>query len=301
MTTRREFLKLLVGGTALGVIGGVSAYKDSEVMVKKLSLTYKSLPKEFHQFRICFLTDIHDGPYLKDAWLDQTKAILLAEKYDLLILGGDYINVPEFSGRRGIFPFQTNRFPNKYGKTLANIVFHELAVWLKTIEPEFGTVAVFGNHDRWVAPYECENNFARLGIKLLCNEGFQINKSGASLKVFGTDDFWTGVPDISRAHFSENQFRVVVSHNPDYISELYNAGQINFHLGLSGHTHGGQICFPMIGGVYHNVQDSRFESGLQQITPECFVYTSNGIGVVEVPYRFNCPPEVTFVELNTST
>jgi predicted MPP superfamily phosphohydrolase len=44
------------------------------------------------------------------------------------------------------------------------------------------------------------------------------------------------------------------------------------------------------------VQDPRFISGLTNIDTG-YVYTSRGLGVVGLPVRVNCPPEITVIEL----
>jgi predicted MPP superfamily phosphohydrolase len=53
---------------------------------------------------------------------------------------------------------------------------------------------------------------------------------------------------------------------------------------------------PFGGVVFDNIADKRFVSGLVAVGGQA-VYTSNGIGVVEIPLRVNCPPEVTVLTL----
>jgi predicted MPP superfamily phosphohydrolase len=70
----------------------------------------------------------------------------------------------------------------------------------------------------------------------------------------------------------------------------------SFDLALCGHTHGGQVRVPGLTGVVIPVQDPRFMSGLADIGAG-YVYTSRGLGVVGLPMRINCPPEITVIEL----
>jgi len=70
-----------------------------------------------------------------------------------------------------------------------------------------------------------------------------------------------------------------------------------FHLFLTGHTHGGQICLP--GPVPITLScdlPRRFGAGpwsYKNMTG----YTSTGVGSSVIPVRFNCPPEITLHHL----
>ena len=88
-----------------------------------------------------------------------------------------------------------------------------------------------------------------------------------------------------------------MSHNPDYISRLLEIQpEYHFDLALCGHTHGGQIRLPGMGAVMSQIQDPRFVAGLVNINGKQ-VYTSRGLGVVGLPFRYDCPPEVTVFTL----
>jgi predicted MPP superfamily phosphohydrolase len=74
------------------------------------------------------------------------------------------------------------------------------------------------------------------------------------------------------------------------------------NLYLTGHTHGGQICLPVLGPLLKNAQCTRAQvRGLwrhKAITGHTLTgYTSPGLGCTSAPVRYNCPPEATILEL----
>ena len=162
-----------------------------------------------------------------------------------------------------------------------------------------GIVAVYGNHDRWTIPKFCHKQFTSRQIRILINESIELNRSGSILRLIGVDDYWTGIPRIPKLPVrtkNSKEVRILISHNPDFLSPLINQRQNIFDLGLCGHTHGGQIKLPVVGALHYNIRDLRLSEGLYQ-NDYCSVYTTRGVGVVEIPYRVNCNPEVSILNL----
>ena len=79
------------------------------------------------------------------------------------------------------------------------------------------------------------------------------------------------------------------------------AADHGFHLYLTGHTHGGQICLP--GGrpiLTHLTQHRRYARG-QWRHGAMQGYTSTGIGVSALPVRYNNRGEVALITLRRAT
>ena len=78
------------------------------------------------------------------------------------------------------------------------------------------------------------------------------------------------------------------------VGRIREAAELNIPLVLSGHTHGGQIVLPGIGawnrGFFPTMQGT-----LERENSVLFV--SRGIGMVYVPVRLNCPPEIAMLTL----
>ena len=93
---------------------------------------------------------------------------------------------------------------------------------------------------------------------------------------------------------------MLLCHAPDYVDDLLAipAGRA-LSLVLSGHTHGGQIRFPLIGAkalppLGRKYVEGWFHFGNLQL------YVNRGLGTVVVPVRFNCPPEITLFTLRSA-
>jgi predicted MPP superfamily phosphohydrolase len=78
---------------------------------------------------------------------------------------------------------------------------------------------------------------------------------------------------------------------------LEDAAQHGVHLYLCGHTHGGQICLPIIGPIIVNANCHRkYTRGVWRYK-NVQGYTSAGVGTSGVPVRFFCRPEIGLIEL----
>ena len=68
---------------------------------------------------------------------------------------------------------------------------------------------------------------------------------------------------------------------------------------LSGHTHGGQVRFPFVRAAVHPLaadgQEASLRDGCQ--LGRLQLYVNRGIGSIRLPFRLNCPPEITVITL----
>lgn len=91
-------------------------------------------------------------------------------------------------------------------------------------------------------------------------------------------------------------YRIVISHAPDFISAM----PVNVDLALAGHTHGGQVVIPFFGPPRTAIRlPRRYAGGLNDYrgTP---LHVSRGLGMergFDIPVRFLCPPEIGILDL----
>jgi predicted MPP superfamily phosphohydrolase len=159
---------------------------------------------------------------------------------------------------------------------------------------QYAAFAILGNHDRDFQPLRLRRRLARIGMTVLNNSWAQVKIRGQPLVVIGHEGPWFQPPPDLSACPSE-PFRLCLSHTPDNI--LW-ARRHRLDLMLSGHVHGGQIRFPLIGCV---VIPSRFGGRYDCGTfhePPTVLHVSRGLGG-EHPLRYNCRPEVTRLILRT--
>jgi predicted MPP superfamily phosphohydrolase len=133
--------------------------------------------------------------------------------------------------------------------------------------------------------------------EVLTNRSVVLHRDFTTLEIFGTDDYWSGFPTVSAPQAS---CRILLTHNPDYAASIMNVGpQQTFDFALCGHTHGGQIRLPIIGPITLNVKNPRLGHGEWKSARGHQGLTTAGLGVVEIPYRFQCPPEIHSILLRS--
>lgn len=230
--------------------------------------------------KIAQISDLHYGPSNKDEnYFTLAINIIHSQKPDLIVLTGDY--------------YQWD--PN---------FIDGLPQILSQLQAPLGVYGIFGNHDYGACypgklrcdPFdhnELREKFGRNGIPILCNESLQMTYKGAPFNLVGLHDLWSGMFDPAEAFHGvdEKLPTVVLSHNPDTI-ELVDK---DFDLMLSGHVHGGQVSFPLIGPLAVPIKYRHRRRGLHKISERKSLYVNRGLGY-NFRLRINSPPEVTLIE-----
>ena len=90
---------------------------------------------------------------------------------------------------------------------------------------------------------------------------------------------------------------IVLTHNPDIFPNVPQRVQ----LVLAGHTHGGQVRFPIIGSVVQSSDyGDRWERG-DVFEDNHHLFVTSGIGTSIVPVRFGLPPEIVILTLKSGS
>jgi predicted MPP superfamily phosphohydrolase len=141
------------------------------------------------------------------------------------------------------------------------------------------------------------------GITVLRNEFTSIDRGSSRLWLAGLDDPVEGHPDIDRAIPESIRNRaeepiLLMCHAPDFVDDLlkHPAGAA-VQMMLSGHTHGGQVRFPFGPPLELPELGKKYVEGLFHLQG-LQLYVNRGIGAVGVPFRLNCPPEITSITLH---
>jgi predicted MPP superfamily phosphohydrolase len=65
---------------------------------------------------------------------------------------------------------------------------------------------------------------------------------------------------------------------------------------LSGHSHGGQIRLPLLGALVLPELARKYVKGWFQLG-RLQLHVNRGIGTIGLPFRLDCPPEITSITL----
>jgi predicted MPP superfamily phosphohydrolase len=250
----------------------------------------RGLPAAFDGMRIAHITDIHMDDFTEAYFLRNTMDRINRIKPDAVLMTGDYVT-------------------SESKQTKASILRAHNAAWhcaeiLRSLECR-SLYAVLGNHDVDAGAREVTYALVSNGIAVLRNSCLPIERAGSRIWLAGLDDPCSGHPDPEQAvpawiRNIPNEPVVLMCHAPDYADRLLTqpAGQaVDFM--LSGHSHGGQIRLPLIGALFlpslgRKYVEGGFQLGRMQL------YVNRGIGTIGVPFRFDCPPEITVHTLRTS-
>jgi hypothetical protein len=124
--------------------------------------------------------------------------------------------------------------------------------------------------------------------------------SGDQCWIAGVNDPHSKKDDLPRAlkDVPDGAFVVLLAHSPDII---LREGARRANLIFAGHTHGGQVRFPLIGPIFtHTAVARRFSGGVQSVCGSTLI-VSRGVGATRLPIRLLCPPEMAVWTLRGGT
>ncbi len=241
--------------------------------IREMDFAFDDLPPAFEGYTILHLTDLHVGH--PAGLLPLAAKELSFLKPDLVVMTGDY---------------QTRGLPS------AALTAGELSYLVSAITSKDGWLAILGNHDRSDLAEALEG----LGVRVLINEAVDINRRDDSLRFVGVDDvhcFYTSDAPATLDKHSEG-FRIALVHSADLASHAANAG---YHLYLSGHSHGGQVCLPGGKPLLTSLDAHRDLAAGRWKLKEMSGYTNRGLGAQFPPVRFNCPAEAVIIRLRQTS
>jgi len=162
-------------------------------------------------------------------------------------------------------------------------------------------LSVLGNHDWRLGRGEAYNEKLReAGVQVLNNSSSLLERGSDRLWLVGVDDPVTGRDrlEVALEGTDDRSPRLLLSHSPQLFPL---AASLGLDLMLSGHTHGGQIRFPVLGALY--VPRMGFfppwDYGLYSKGATTLI-VSGGLGESGLPIRFNIRPEVALITLRCS-
>ena len=284
---RRTFLKGLLGVLGIAGIGAGKGYANttkSHLRLEKVDISLNNLPPSFRGFKIGQLTDLHSSPIGSQESIRHAAEVVMREKPDLIILTGDFIG---HSVR--IFPDEIHEFDPHYVTKLTEA--------FSLLKAPLGIYGVLGNHDFWSGPQATQvlvqELESKLGVQWLRNRNVTLEREGQTIALAGVDDYWEESCSLEQAldGVGKDTTCILLSHNPDINEIMFDFHRVD--LIISGHTHGGQVIFPIIGPPFKpGIMHLKYMQGLVR-DGHRQTYTSRGVGHLVAPIRFNCPPEVT--------
>ena len=279
MLSRRKFLAGGVLGLAALAGADTLAVEPRDLQPRRVNVLLKRLPEAFDGFRIAQISDIHFGPYMGQAGVE--RAVRLAQSFqpDLVALTGDFVS-----------------HPWKQGNGRSGAMFIEPCADVLAQLKDTRMIAVLGNHDHFNGANIVEAGLKERGIAVPRNASLPLERGKDRIWIAGVDDVWVRTADLGRTlrGIPTTEATILLAHEPDFAD---HAACFPVDLQLSGHSHGGQVRLPGIGALVLPEMAHKYPIGLNRVRA-LQVYTNVGLGVINPPVRFLCPPEVTFLTLS---
>ena len=292
--SRRKFISQIALGLAAipfasilyGVIKGRYNFK-----VLKYTLSFDDLPDAFDGYKITQISDIHSGSFDNAEKLNYAIDLINEQASDAILFTGDMVN-------------------NEAA---------EMEPWKETfarLKAPDGKFSVLGNHDygdyvAWPTPEAKVANLNRLkeiqkemAFKLLLNEHHYIEKDGQRLAIVGVENWGEGgfkkAGDLNKAisGLAQDDFKILMSHDPSHWEYEVKDHPEHFHLTLSGHTHGMQFGIEIPGWFKWSPVKWRYKywAGIYEDAKQ-YINVNRGFGYLAFPGRVGIWPEITVIEL----
>jgi predicted MPP superfamily phosphohydrolase len=225
-------------------------------------IDHPGLPLSCDGLSLIQLTDLHFAPCYTRRYFEAIAEEAGAWEADLVVFTGDLLD--------------------------HDSALEWVAPVLSRVQGRLGTFAILGNHDYNHHPQQILQAIRDAGLTDLEGLWTRVAIPGAVVALGGTSYPWG--PRLDPAGIPEADFRILLSHSPDQIAW---AARLGIDLMLSGHNHGGQIRFPLLGPVFMpSVYSRHYDRGFFRKGPT-LLHVSQGLGG-QHPLRYGgCVPEIS--------
>ena len=263
----------------------------SKIEVAKYMISNEKIPKEFDNYTIVQISDLHNKSFGKN----NIKLINEIDKINpqAIFITGDIID-----GENKNFQVALDLLNNLTSKYK---VYH-----------------ITGNHEQKALIKKYKDLYkvyfeqlSNINAIYLDNEKIQIKKGDSQINLYGLtipfkcykylfDNQETTSIDIDfleekLGKVDREQFNILLAHTPFYFDEYEKWGA---DLTLCGHVHGGIVRLPIVGGLLS--PDRKFfpKYDLGEYTKnKSTMIVSKGLGGSKVLIRVNCKPEIVNIKL----
>jgi hypothetical protein len=272
----------------VAVTGGLAISADAAVLepnrpqLVRVEVPLVRLPAAWDGFTIAQLSDFHYDDHFSVVPIRRAVEVVNRLHPDLVVVTGDFVTVPY------LHDYLHN------AKQAAGAA-EPCAQLLGQLRASFGVHAVLGNHDVASDPGRVVEALQSHGIHVLRNGSLPLEQGGSRLWLCGVDDVLEGKPDLDATlkGIPPSEAVILLVHEPDFADHVV---RYPVDLQFSGHSHGGQVRFPLVGAPFLPDLAQKYPWGMRRVGP-LTLYTNIGLGTIRMAIRFNCPPEITLLTL----
>jgi predicted MPP superfamily phosphohydrolase len=294
LASRRKFVSQIGFGLAaipfLSLIYGETIGKYNYKVIRQ-RVFFPDLPDAFDGFKITQISDVHSGSFDNSEKINYAIDLINEQNSDMILFTGDIVNTDA----------------------------KEMHPWIETFkrikEHKYGKYSVLGNHDygeyvTWPSQAAKEKNFqdikklyGQIDFKLMLNEHTFIEKGTDKIALVGVENWGhnfkkVGDINLASANLTKEDFKILMSHDPSHWDYEVKDHEKNFHLTLSGHTHGMQFGIEIPGVMKWSPIQYVYKhwAGLYENMGR-YIYVNRGFGFHAYSGRVGIMPEITVIEL----
>ena len=287
--------QILFGATV--ILGGAAFYKyeTESLEITKYEIENEKIPKEFDNFKIVQISDLHNKSFGKG-----NKRLLEkidSQNPDIVVITGDLVEGD-----------------NKDFDVALNLIDELLK--------KYKVYHIIGNHEQKSLIKKHKELYKTYFDKLykknivnLDNEKIRIKKDGKYINIYGLIIPLEYYPYFFKNYENKNmkleqdfinnklgeinrdEYNILLAHTPFFFEDYEKYG---VDLVLAGHVHGGIIRLPKVGGLLSPNREffPKYDFG-KYIKNNTTMLLSKGLGGSKVLIRFACKPEIVSITLKS--
>jgi len=294
LASRRKFVSQIGLGIAavpfLSLIYGITTGKYNYKVIKQ-AIFFPDLPDAFDGFTITHISDVHSGSFDNPDKINYAIDLINEQNSDMILFTGDIVN------------------------THAKEMYPWIDSFKRIKEHKYGKYSILGNHDygeyiSWPTDAAKAENFqniknlhGQIDFKLMLNEHTFIEKGNDKIALVGVENWGTnfkkvGDINLASANLAKDDFKILMSHDPSHWDCEVKNHPNNYHLTLSGHTHGMQFGIEIPGVIKWSPIQYIYKqwAGLYENMGR-YIYVNRGFGFHAYPGRVGIMPEITVIQL----
>ena len=249
------------------------------VRVRETELQITGLPEQLDGFRIVQIADVQADGRTNGSKLQGYVDAVNGLKPDLVLFGGDLVT----SG--------TDYIPTG-------------AAAMGKMQARFGVYACLGDHDYFSDSEYVKQSLQQNNVTVLDNVATLVPVGASYLSLTGITNVYRTRPAPATLETIERQrpkgpVNILLTHQPSpWLVE--HSLEHGYNLFTAGHTHGGQIVFPLPGFLLTGSSfETDYVTGFYHVGG-MLVSINNGLGMTLAPVRYHAPAEVTLILLKNA-
>lgn len=250
------------------------------LITKEIVINDNNLNNSYDGLKIVHFSDLHYTRVITNKRVNEIINEINLLNPDIVVFTGDLID--------------TDSTPNEENK-------QKLINYLKSINTTYGKYAIIGNHD-YDNHLDLVKEIYNLSNFTLLENSYDIIYNKYNDKIFigglNTVSFDLADIDTTMNYFNDNEdinYKIILIHEPDYTNTIVNKYP-SVNLILSGHSHGGQVRLPFIGGIINNSNAKEYDNEYYKIN-DTNLFVSFGIGVSRYNFRLFNRPSINFYRI----